>query len=85
MSTLIEQIQAAQRDAGERAVIEHLEAGGLTTKSPDELLSDAKRSAHAATNVAERAWHAYAAMCEPGPERIHAFNIFERVRTARLG
>lgn len=42
-----------------------------------------KTAAHAALDAAERSWHAYAASCEVGPERIRAFEIFENVRRAR--
>jgi len=42
MSDLIAQIQMAQRDAGERVVITHLEASGLVTKSKAEKRDDAK-------------------------------------------
>jgi len=41
MSNLIAQIQAAQRDAGERAVIAHLSTtmGALRIEKPDDLLT----------------------------------------------
>ena len=48
MSDLIEQIQAAQRDAGERAVIAHLERqlGTLITAEPRLYVNDAGEEKH---------------------------------------
>lgn len=42
-----------------------------------------KAAAHAALDAAERAWHAYAAECDVGPERVRAFDVFENIRRAR--
>lgn len=83
MSDLIARIQAAQRDSGERAVIASLEARGLVTKSEAEKLAEAKAEAHKALDAAARAWYAYAGLCDVGPERIRAFDVYEKVHNAR--
>lgn len=83
MSDLIARIQAAQRSAGEAAVIAHLEASGLGNKSEAEKLEEAKTRAHRALDVASKAWYEYAAMCEVGPDRTRAFEVYENVHNAR--
>lgn len=83
MSDLIQKIQVAQRNAAEAAVIAHLEASGLVTKSEAEKLEEAKALAHRALDEAEKAWHAYAGMADVGPERTRAFTVYENVRFAR--
>lgn len=83
MSDLIARIQLAQRDAGERVVMESLAQSGLALASPQEKLQAAKDAAHRALDAAERAWHAYAAQCEVGPDRVAAFGVYDNVRRAR--
>lgn len=46
------------------------------------ILDSLKADAENARLQAERAWHAYACECEIGDERAHAFEVFERIRTA---
>lgn len=83
MSDLIRQIQLAQRSAGEATVIANLEASGLIAKSEAEKLADARKAAHDALDTAERAWYAYAAMIDVGPDRVGAFDVYDNVRRAR--
>lgn len=83
MSDLIRQIQITQRNAGEAAVTAHLEASGLIVKSEAEQLADARTAAHRALDAAEKAWYAYAALIEVGPDRTHAFEVYDNVRQAR--
>lgn len=85
MSDLMKAIQLAQRNAGESVVIAHLEASGLVipSKSEAEKLEVAKSMAHRALDEAERAWYAYAGLIEVGPDRVRAFNVYDRVRNAR--
>lgn len=52
-------------------------------KSEEEKLADARKFAHEALNEAERAWYAYAGMCDVGPDRTRAFEVYENVRHAR--
>jgi len=44
----------------------------------------AKSAAHRALDAAEKAWYEYAALCDVGPERIKAFDVYENVRRARV-
>ena len=83
MSDLIAQIQAAQRNAGEAAVIANLEASGLVTKSEAEKLEEAKTKAHRLLDAASKAWYEYAGMCEVGSDRTRAFEVYENVHNAR--
>lgn len=83
MSDLLNRIYAAQRNAGEAAVIAHLEASGLAEKSEAQKLEEARTFAHRALDAASKAWHEYAAMCEVGPDRTRAFELYENVRNAR--
>jgi hypothetical protein len=46
-----------------------------------ELL-DAREAASDLLRAAERAWYKYAGLCEVGPERTRAFDVYENVRTA---
>ena len=83
MSDLIRQIEIAQRNAGEAAVIAHLEASGVFKKSDAEKLADARKAAHDALDAAEKAWYAYAAMIDVGPDRVHAFDVYDHLRQSR--
>ena len=49
------------------------------TKAVNEILKD---SAIYAINKAEKAIYVYACDCEIGKERVKAFEIYERIRTA---
>lgn len=60
-----------------------LHASQLVQAHTASTVEAAREKAHEALNGAERAWHAYASMLDVGPERIHAFNVFENVRQAR--
>lgn len=51
--------------------------------TPEQVLTAARAAAHLATSAAEKAWHEYAGLCEVGPERSRAFDIYENIRTAR--
>lgn len=51
--------------------------------TPEMVISRARHKAHRALDEAERTWHDYAAKCDVGPDREHAFNVFERLRVAR--
>jgi hypothetical protein len=83
MSDLIRQIQTAQRNAGEAAVVEHLMASGLIVPSEAEKLAAARKEAHDALTAAERAWYAYAGLCDVGPDRTRAFDVYENIRNSR--
>lgn len=79
--SLLDEIQIAQRNAGEAAVIANLDRLGLV--SDEEKLALAKEAAHRALTAAERAWYEYAGLVDVGPERTRAFEIYENVRNAR--
>lgn len=54
-------------------------------EAPEALvLERAKQKAHQALDAAERAWYEYFGLCDVGPDRIRASDIYERVRTARM-
>ncbi len=57
---------------------------GCAVPTEAEKLARAKTAAHSALNAAEKAWHAYAALCDVGSERVRAFEVFENVRRARM-
>lgn len=57
---------------------------GLGILTGEDRLTFARRMAHEKLREAEKAWHAYAALCDVGPDRVHAFEVFENVRTATL-
>jgi hypothetical protein len=46
-------------------------------------LAEARKAAHDALTAAERAWYAYAGLCDVGPDRTRAFEVYENVRHAR--
>lgn len=48
----------------------------------EQTLAAAKANAFAARAEAERAWHEYFTLCEVGPEREWAHDVFENIRTA---
>ena len=48
-----------------------------------QTLASMSAIAHRATGAAEKAWYEYAAMIEVGPERTHAFQVYENLRLAR--
>lgn len=83
MSALQAQIYEAQRDAGERVVLAHLEQSGLIVKTEAEKLAEARIRAHAAADAAERLWYEYAGMIDVGQDRIRAFEVYENLRLAR--
>lgn len=59
---------------------------GVCDAPPDatktQMIAQARSMAMEKLGEAERAWHAYAALCEVGPERTLAFDTFENIRTA---
>lgn len=52
----------------------------IVERSP--ILDSLKADAENARLQAERAWYEYACECEIGDERTHAFEVFDRIRTA---
>lgn len=48
-----------------------------------QILEGAREAAHRALDQAEKAWYAYAGLCDVGVERMRAFDIYENVRCAR--
>ena len=51
--------------------------------TPEQVVNAARAAAHLAVSAAEKAWYEYAGMCEVGPERCRAFDIYENIRVAR--
>ena len=52
--------------------------------APDHLvLARAAEAAHKALNAAEKAWYDYAVLCDVGPDRMLAFDVYQNVRMAR--
>lgn len=49
----------------------------------DRGVVHARAKAHELATAAERAWYAYAALLDVGPERTRAFDVYENLRTAR--
>jgi hypothetical protein len=47
------------------------------------VIARAKEKAHRALNDAENAWYAYAGLCDVGPDRTRAFEVYQNVRLAR--
>lgn len=45
-------------------------------------IESARRIAHEKLREAEKAWYEYFGMCEVGPAREHAAQVYENVRTA---
>lgn len=45
-------------------------------------VKDLKEAMYAAQREAEKAAYAYACACDLGPERVRAFEIYERIRTS---
>lgn len=58
-------------------------ADGTPTLTPEQQVQCAKTAAHRALDAAEKAWYDYAGLCEVGPERTRAFDVYENVRLAR--
>lgn len=60
---------------------------GKTDDPPEateaQVLADAERAAHRAIEAAAKAWYEYAALCDVGPKRTHAFEVYENLRHAR--
>ena len=52
-------------------------------KTEAEKLADARKAAHEALDAAEKTWYAYAAMIDVGPDRVHAFDVYDHLRQAR--
>lgn len=48
-----------------------------------EALEVARRHAQTTLNAAEKAWYAYAGLCEVGLDRTRAFEVYSNVRMAR--
>lgn len=70
------------------AVVAERKAGakqGILSAAALEALQveNARMAAQRALDAAERAWHAYASLCEVGLERTMAFDVLENVRLAR--
>lgn len=51
-------------------------------QKPEPSTKDLKEAMYEANRAAEKAAHAYATACEIGPERVRAFEIYERIRTS---
>ena len=49
----------------------------------EQKLCSAKEAAHGALDAASAAWYTYAGMCDVGPERERAFEVYDNVRMAR--
>lgn len=54
-----------------------------TEQTEAEKLAAAKSAAHRALDAAEKAWYEYAGLCDVGPDRIRAFDVYQNVRMAR--
>jgi hypothetical protein len=50
--------------------------------TPEMRLASALRVAHEKLREAEKAWYEYFGMCEVGPDRERAADVYEKVRTA---
>lgn len=50
--------------------------------TPEQVLASARRIAHEKLREAEVAWHEYFGLCEVGPDRTWASEVYERVRVA---
>ncbi len=50
----------------------------------DQKLESARAGAHRALEAALKSWYEYAGMCEVGPERTQAFEVYERIRRSRM-
>ena len=50
--------------------------------TPEMQLASARRVAHEKLREAEKAWYEYFCMCEVGPDRERAAEVYENVRTA---
>lgn len=48
-----------------------------------QKLEAARTAAYKALTAAEKAWYAYAGVCEVGDERTQAFQVYENVLNAR--
>lgn len=55
----------------------------MPPESEAAKLERAKAAAHRALDAASKAWYEYAGLCEVGPERIRAFDVYENVHNAR--
>ena len=58
-------------------------ADAWAAQTEADKIADARKAAHSALDAAERAWYAYAAMVDVGPDRTRAFDIYENLRHAR--
>jgi len=54
-------------------------------ESAEYAQEQARAAAHRALDAAEKAWYQYAALCDVGAKRIHAFTVYDNVRAARRG
>jgi hypothetical protein len=54
----------------------------MTAEEEVKARDAAKTEAQKTLYAAEKAWYAYASMCDLGIERERAFEIYENVRTA---
>lgn len=59
--------------------------GPQSEATDQDELSAALAAANQATTAAERAWHVYASLCDVGPERTRAFDVYDAIRQARRG
>ncbi len=48
-----------------------------------QQIEAARAAAHRAADEAEKAWHALACLLEVGPDRVHAFEVYENLRCSR--
>ncbi len=51
--------------------------------SLEQMLEAAREAACASLLKAEKAWYEYASLCDVGPDRISAFEVYQNVRMAR--
>lgn len=81
--SILDEIRVAQRNAGEEAVLANLERMGLGLKmSEADTIEKLRKDAQAARVVAEKAWYALFCALPVGEERIHASDVYERIRCA---
>lgn len=53
------------------------------TATEAQVLAAAEKAAHGALDAAAKAWFEYAALCDVGPKRTWAFQVYENLQHAR--
>ena len=56
----------------------------MAEEMTQEEIAELRADAQAKLREAEKAYYVYAGACEVGRERIHAFTVYENVRTAAM-